>query len=350
VSAALRPLSRLYGIGTAVRGEAYRRGWLRRQRLGRPVVSVGNLTAGGTGKTPLVRWLGERLSKQGLRPAILTRGYRRQNGPDAILIPPKPDRAPEPCDVGDEAAWLARALPDVAIGVSADRFRIGQIITESFPVDVFVLDDGFQHLTLARDVDIVTLDATRRVSDREILPAGLQREPCSALARAHLVVITRTELADPLRLETLVRRIHAGVPIVRACTAPDHLIELPAGNAFPLETYRDRPIHAFCGLGNPEAFFRDLRLWGFNVIRESVFPDHHLYRNLRFARGGPAAALLTTEKDAMNLASVNWAEAGVPVAACAMRLEIADGAAVDELVLSHLGHLARRVQNGENGP
>ena len=333
-------LGRLYGMGARARTSAYRQGWLRQRRLGRPVISVGNLSAGGTGKTPLVRWIVDRLRGRGLRPAILIRGYRRRRGPDAIVIPPKPDRAPEPREVGDEAAWLARVFPDIPIGVSADRYHTGRLIEENYAVDVFVLDDGFQHLALARDLDVVALDATRGISDREMLPAGLQREPCSALARAGVVVLTRTELADATRLEDSVRRNNPGAQIVRARTRLDHLLDLTTGETLPPDAFAGRPVHAFCGIGNPEAFFRDLRLWGFDVIRESVFPDHYVYRNLSFARAtrtsdtGSVAALVTTEKDVMNLAGVSLADAGAPVVAGAVRLSLDGEPVFDEILFS----------------
>ena len=327
MSTVLRPLGRLYGMGAAMRRAAYRRGWLRSRRLGRPVISVGNLTAGGTGKTPLVRWIVERLQAEGLRPAILTRGYRRQEGPDAIVVPPKPGRAPEPREVGDEAAWLARDLCEVPIGISADRYTAGRLLEENYPVDVFVLDDGFQHLALGRDLDVVALDATRQISDDGMLPAGLQREPCAALARAGVVVITRAELGDTAPLEALARQARPGIPVARARTRLEHLRDLTSGGVIDPAEWSGRPVHAFCGIGNPEAFFRDLRAWGFDVVRESVFPDHFVYRDLKFAQSGEgAAALLTTEKDGMNLAGVNLAEAGVTVLACVTRLEIEDEA------------------------
>jgi tetraacyldisaccharide 4'-kinase len=336
----LSPLGRLYGLGAVARRTAYERGSLRQRRLGRPVLSVGNLTTGGTGKTPLVCWLCERLQGSGVRPAILTRGYRRRRGADAVVIPPNPGRRPEPREVGDEAAWLGRVLPEVPIGVSADRFRTGRLIEENFPVDVFVLDDGFQHLALARELDVVTLDATRPISDDAILPAGLQREPCSALARAGLVVITRTELGDAAPIKAAVRRINPGVTLVRARTRLDHLVDVTSGASQSVEAWVGRPVHAFCGIGNPEAFFRDLRLWGFDVVRESVFPDHHAYRDLRFARGGHVAALVTTEKDAVNLEGLDLTEAGAPMLVCRTRLELSDQAAFDAIVFARLGPVA----------
>jgi tetraacyldisaccharide 4'-kinase len=335
VSSALGLLGRLYGMGATARAAAYRAGWIQRRKLPRPVVSVGNLTAGGTGKTPLVRCTIDRVLQRGLRPAILIRGYRRERGPDAIVIPPKPGRAPEPREVGDEAAWLARTFPEVPIGVSAERFRTGELIAANYPVDVFVLDDGFQHLALSRELDVVALDATRQISDLELLPAGPQREPCAALARAGIVVMTRTELADPATLEAKVREINSSAPLVRARTRLDHLVAR-GGAAVAPDEFIGRPVHAFCGIGNPDAFFRDLQLWGFDVVRESVFPDHHLYRDLSFTRGGSAAALVTTEKDLMNLAGLDLAGIAVPVLACATRFELTDAAVFDRVLFGCL--------------
>lgn len=328
-----RWFGRLYGTGSRMRAGAYQRGWLRRRRLPRPVISIGNLTVGGTGKTPLVRWTAERLSQHGFRPAILIRGYGRQRGPDAIVIPPKDRRAPEPREVGDEAAWLARVLPQVPIGISADRFHTGQMIAEHYPVDVFLLDDGFQHWPLARDLDVVALDAMRGISDNDILPAGLQREPASALARADVVVITRAELLNRGRLQEfrdLVRSVSPEAALMEAHNRLECLRDLVSGADVPAETYVGQPVHAFCGIGNPDAFFRDLRLWGFDVVRESVFPDHHVYRDIRFTRTGGVAAFVTTEKDAMNLAGISLSAAGAPVLACATRLEIESADLLDE--------------------
>ncbi len=335
-----RFLGRLYGAGSEARAAAYQRGWLRRRRLSHPVISIGNLTAGGTGKTPLVRWTAERLSQLGFHVAILIRGYRRDRGPDAVVIPPKDGRAPEPREVGDEAAWLAQALPQVPIGVSADRFHTGEMIAENYPVDAFVLDDGFQHWPLDRDLDVVALDAMRGISDNDILPAGLQREPVSSLARADVVVITRAELVDDARLEEfcgLVRSVSPEVTILEARNRLESLRDLVSGSEVPAETFAGQAVHGFCGIGNPDAFFRDLRLWGFDVVRESVFPDHHLYRDINFARAGGVAAFVTTEKDAMNLTGVSLSAARAPVLACVTRMEIEAQELLDEKLKLLLG-------------
>jgi tetraacyldisaccharide 4'-kinase len=191
---------------------------------------------------------------------------------------------------------------------------------------------------LARDLDVVALDATRRIADGEILPSGLQREPCSALARADVAVVTRTELADPGPVEERLRHLNARIRVCRARTQLHRLLDVGQGAVVPQDALLGRPVHAFCGIGNPEAFFRDLRLWGFNVVSESVFPDHYVYRDLRFAARREVAALLTTEKDAMNLSGVQIGQAGAPVIACAVRLDLQkEGEMIlEEMLLSKL--------------
>ena len=202
----LQPLAGIFRVGVALRHVAYTMGWLKTQHLSRPVVSVGNLTVGGTGKTPLVASIAGILLRHGLKPSILTRGYGRENEQDLIVIEPGTARPPEAREIGDEPALLARMLPDVPIVLCADRFRGGQAAEECFQVDAHILDDGFQHLALARDLDLVALDATQPISNWRLLPAGRQREPLSALRRAQIVVITRSDSADPKPLEALVKK------------------------------------------------------------------------------------------------------------------------------------------------
>src|SRR5579863_9300720 len=252
------PLAAGFRIGVALRTAAYKRGWLATRRLNRPVVSVGNLSVGGTGKTPFVAFLAERLTARSLKPGILTRGYGRRSSAALIAIDPGAGRAPDPREVGDEPALLARKLPEVPIVVGADRYRAGLMAEDKFKVDVHVLDDGFQHFALARDVDIVLLDATQKLSDRELLPAGRLREPLSALKRAHIVIITRTELARPELLEEQVRQINPEVKIFRCATKLLALRDVASGELVSLSAIRDMPVHVVCGIGNPTAFFANL--------------------------------------------------------------------------------------------
>jgi len=342
----LEPVAVGFRLGVAVRSFAYREGWLRARRLARPVVSVGNLTLGGTGKTPLVALVARTLAKMGLKPAILTRGYRRRGEADLVALEPRAagkERTVDPRSVGDEPALLARLLLDVPIVVSSDRYRAGSLAEDRWHVGAHILDDGFQHLALARDVDMVVLDATRQLSDWALLPAGRQREPCSALARADLVVLTRTELADPLPLENRARQMNPRARIFHASTKLDGFVDVATGKRHApavLKSTFGHTFWAFCGIGNPGAFFAGLRAWGFTVVGETAFRDHHVYRGAELldletrARRAGAAGLLTTEKDAMNLPS--GAAPRLPIFACVIQLELRDREAFEQELATRL--------------
>ncbi len=341
----LQPLALGWRLGVALRLQAYRRGWLKTRRLARPVVSVGNLTVGGTGKTPFVAWLTERLQRRGLRPVVLTRGYKRRSRDKVIAIDAS-DRAPDPREVGDEPAWLARSLPQVPIVVGADRYAAGRLAEQRFAVDVHILDDGFQHLSLARDVDLLLLDVTQEFSEGALVPAGRLREPRSALRRAHAVVLTRVDQADPKSLEEQVRRINPRADVFHATTELCALRDLGSDRQVPLEALRGAPVMSFCGIGNPRAFFADLKRWGYTVAGQSVFSDHHVYTisdvaSLQArARQCGAKALMTTEKDSLNLPSNLTAQAGpegaAPVFACVIRTEVHQSERLEDWVVARL--------------
>lgn len=328
-------------MGVALRTAAYRRGWLATLRLNRPVVSVGNLSVGGTGKTPFVAYLAEFLMKQGWKPGILTRGYGRRKGAKLVVIEPGGERARDPHEVGDEPALLARKLPDVPIVVCADRYRAGILAEQKFGVNVHILDDGFQHLALARAVDIVLLDATQELSDRGLLPAGRLRELPAALKRAHLVALTRTELADGKSMEDQIQQINPRAGVFRCVTKLRGLVNISSGTSESADSAQAHPAYAFCGLGNPSAFFADLKKWGFSVRDQNSFPDHHVYRHSELtrlyeqARKAGAKVLLTTEKDALNLPSP--CETEIPVLACVIQTEILEADAFEEALFERLG-------------
>jgi tetraacyldisaccharide 4'-kinase len=340
VNPLLTPLAIGFRLGVTLRATAYRRGWCKTHRLNRPVVSVGNLTVGGAGKTPLVRSIAERLLNRGWNPSILTRGYGRGRGAEMVVLKPGPERRVDAREVGDEPALLAKALPEVPIVICTDRYRAGRLAEEHFAVDVHLLDDGFQHWTLARDVDIVALDVTQELSDWALLPAGRLREPCSALERAHLVVLTRTELGDARTLEDRVRRINPRARVFLSTTALRGFVDAQSGGPFPVQDLRGKPLCAFCGIGNPGAFFAGVRQWGFSAVAEEVFPDHHVYspsdllRLATRAREAGAAALLTTEKDVANFPP-GWS-CEIPVAACVIEMEIRDVEAFEDALLGRL--------------
>ncbi len=341
----LSSLAVIYGRASSARSAAYQRGWLKRRHLNRPVVSIGNLTVGGTGKTPLVAFVARLLLKRGFKPSILTRGYRRNRGPSLVVLEPSSSRSPDPREVGDEPALLATSLPEVPIAVCADRYRGGLVAEERFQVNVHLLDDGFQHLTLARDVDIVALDVTQELSDRALLPAGRQREPVGALRRAHLVVLTRVELGNAERLEQVVRVRHPDAPPFHGRTRLRALRNFSSGQEVLPETLEDRPVCAFCGVGNPRAFFRNLRQWGFHIVGEYAFPDHHVYSErdvaslVLSAREAGALTLITTEKDFVNLPA-GW-RTDLNAYACIIETEIEEQEAFEQELIARLATLLK---------
>jgi tetraacyldisaccharide 4'-kinase len=283
----LWPLAQLYGFFVRAKAALYASGFLRQRRLKGKVLSVGNLTTGGTGKTPMVLRLAERFAAKGKSVAILSRGYRGSQGGS------------------DEVNLLRRRLGTrVRFGIGADRFEQGSALERDAPVDLFLLDDGFQHLRLARDVDIVMLDGSRRLKDEWLLPAGRLREPVAACSRADLFVVTRQFEKPPLEAGDL-----RGRPIFRAQTRLRGFRRWNGGDdgISSLGQLGPGPFFAFCGIGNPEGFAEDLKRWGVSVSGTRAFSDHHRYSQGDIDAIEQAAAaegslrLITTEKDEQNL-------------------------------------------------
>jgi tetraacyldisaccharide 4'-kinase len=285
----LWPASQLYGAVVSTRTALYAGGFFKRKRLKSPVISVGNLTVGGTGKTPLVIWLANRLLQQGKRVAILSRGYRGTAG------------------TSDEIELMKSRLQNrVTFGVGKNRFAEGTRIESREPVDVFLLDDGFQHLQLARDLDIVLMDASRPLAPT-LLPSGPMREKASALSRAGVIVFTRTKNA--FGANEAIQRL-SNLPVFAASTTLLGFRLLNTQDALrAASALTDGTFFAFCGIGNPEAFLRDLKRWGIEPAGHMFFADHHRY-TLEDARAieksaqrAGAKTLVTTEKDSFNLSA-----------------------------------------------
>ena len=295
----LWPLSLVYGQLMRLRVALYERGLLKQKRLNRPVISVGNLTVGGTGKTPMVIWLAERLLAQGLRVGILSRGYKGSGG------------------TSDEIELMKLRLNNrVAFGVGPDRFEQGRRIEAS--ADVFLLDDGFQHRQLSRDVDILLIDAARSLGKEVMLPTGRLREPVSAMSRADFLLFTRTETV-PGTMEAITKLQQ--YPVFSAATQLVGFRLLGERIQFvPADEIDAGPFYAFCGIGNPRAFFLNLQNWGIAVAGKCEFGDHHRYdeRDVRelvaAARRMGARALVTTEKDEQNLSGEKFEDLPVYVA------------------------------------
>jgi tetraacyldisaccharide 4'-kinase len=287
-AALLQPLGWLYALAAAARRGAYARGWARPQRVGAPVVVVGNLTVGGTGKTPLVIWLAAQLGAAQLTVGIVSRGYGRR-GTGLRTVQADSDWR----EVGDEPVILARRTGCVTV-VAADRVRAARTLVAR-GVDVIVADDGLQHLPLARDCQIVVVDGARGFGNGRLLPAGPLREPLARLAAADLVVLN----GPPEHASLAAAGLPAGVLSMRL--TPDEARRVD-GRAAPcaLGAFRGRRVHAVAGIGNPQRFFTELRAQGVEVI-EHAFPDHHPLSaaELRF---GDDLPVLMTEKDAVKCA------------------------------------------------
>jgi tetraacyldisaccharide 4'-kinase len=313
---ALAPLSVLYGAATRVRLALYGAGVLAVQRVAAPVISVGNITTGGTGKTPLVEWLARAVARDGRRVCVLTRGYGREDVRQRIVVSDGQNVCADVRASGDEPLLLAENLRGLAAVVAdADRVAAARWALRELGSEVFLLDDGFQHLRLARDLNIVTIDATTPWGGGHLLPRGRLREPRTGLVRADCIVLTRAEHAHDLAsLRAEIEQLSGGCPIFVARTRTKHLHPLDAPNAgatMALDSL-PQPLLAFCAVGNPPAFFAHLRAAGYQLQHTRAFADHHNYTQtdvaalVNAATQSGARALVTTAKDAVKLRAFNF--------------------------------------------
>ena len=315
VTLALTPLGSLYGAAMKARHALYHSGRWRVHELGVPVISVGNLTTGGTGKTPLVEWIARELAQTGQRVCILTRGYGRRRAGARVVVSDGNEILSAAARAGDEPLLLAERLKGLAAVIcDADRVSAARWAVENFQSDVFVLDDGFQHLRVARNLNILTIDATNPWGNGKLLPAGILRESPAELARADCIVITRAD--DSNSTEELRREIATqskGRPIFCSRMSLSGLRAIQFGQ--PLITAEEisaSRIAAFCGLGNPESFFSLLRRGGYQLAHTQIFRDHHRYTQTDIDRvvhdsvERGAKTLLTTAKDEVKLRSLKF--------------------------------------------
>jgi len=307
VRALLRATSWLYRLAVLGRLALYRVGLLGRTRLSVPVISVGNLTTGGTGKTPLVILLAEELKGRGVRVAVVTRGYRAKWA-GRILVVSDGDavQAGYP-EAGDEALLLARKLPGVPVLMARNRAAGGREAIRRFGAQAILLDDGFQHLRVERDLNIVLLDRANPLGYGYLLPRGLLREPLGALRRADLVVVTGTRAPeDSWRLPLRLREVRSS-PLLHAVYTPTVLTEVKTGEAVTEAGLRDQAVVAFSGIANPLGFERTLRSLGIIPKDHLRYPDHYPYDAsdlgtiARCMAEAGATVAVTTDKDAVRL-------------------------------------------------
>ena len=342
----LQTLSSVYGVAASWRRRWYAGDPSRRQRLARPVISVGNLRVGGSGKTPIVDYIARLLRDNGHRPVVLTRGYARRDASDGVTV--VSDGHTVVADLaraGDEPLMLARALAGVPVLVGANRYLSGLLAERRFGATVHVLDDGFQHLELARDVDLVLVDEID-LTDRP-MPAGHLREPLAnaSVADAALVNAGYTTAAErigrALGLSTVFR-------VTRALCAPRVIatgdsVVVPSGAR----------VFAVAGIARPERFLSDLAAVGWQVVGTAMFRDHYRFRQrdvdriVAAAASASASIVLTTEKDAVRLAACDLGSSPIASVPLAVGVEPADE--FRDWLLERVGpaHLARRMLHQE---
>ncbi len=315
------PLNRLYETAINARNALYEKGVFKAHSLGAFTVSIGNITVGGTGKTPLVAYVAEVLAESGEKVCILTRGYGRENPRKRVLVSDGEKITADVKKTGDEPFELAQKLLKKAIVVAdANRAAAGIWARENFGITAFVLDDAFQHRRVERDLDIVLLDATNPFGNEKTLPTGILREPLNNLKRAEAIIITRANLAKDIpNIRSQISKYNPHCPIFVSENKISALIEL---KDFHTEKTLNSPsttndgqratnkFLAFCALGNPNNFFEQLRLENFNIVSAQKFSDHHFYTQndienlVAKAKQTGAEILLTTAKDAVKLVNL----------------------------------------------
>jgi tetraacyldisaccharide 4'-kinase len=323
----LAPLGALYSAMMRARLALYRRGALPIHKINSPVISVGNITTGGTGKTPIVEWVARAAAREKARACVLTRGYGRADAGKRVLVSDGERISADAREGGDEPRLLAEMLQGVAAVISdADRVAAARWAEENLKSDLFILDDGFQHLRIARDLDLVAVDATNPWGGGRLLPGGRLREPPSGLARADCIILTRAEQSQDIdSLHKQAERYSNGRPVLLSSTRTKAIRpldetmitsavpDLASHHSSPITHHSlPQPIAAFCAIGNPASFFAHLRNDGHTLSYTRAFTDHHVYEQsdidtiVAEAKRQGARALLTTAKDAVKLRSLRF--------------------------------------------
>lgn len=314
-----------------------RRKSARRRRARAPVVSVGNLTAGGSGKTPVAIHVAKLLQARGERVAVLSRGYGRKGAARSLWVSDGA-RVLEGVEAsGDEPQLVARCCPSAAVLVGPDRAALAEEAVERFGATALVLDDGLQHATLARELDLIVLDASNPFGNGRLLPRGPLREGKAGLRRAGLVVLSKVDQAAPEEVEALSAEVASltAAPQVRACYRVADVLD-GAGASLGAEWLSGRAVMLLAGLARPQSFRRTLVASGARVAAETLFADHHFFTGAelasaaRAARAAGAEALALTEKDAVRIAP---GAAPMPLAVVRVELELRSGAGALERAL-----------------
>ncbi len=332
--------AKLYELAVSARIAAYERGFLKTYRLNAPVISVGNLTVGGTGKTPCVAFIARALRDAGHRVAILSRGYKRETR-GRVEVSTENEILCSPREAGDEPYLLAQSCPGVRVVVDEDRYAAGQWLEGQAPVSVFLLDDAFQHLRLARDLNLLLVDATEALAKAKMLPFGRLREPLAGLRRADAVICTRSDQPfdrAPL-VETIENYARPNTPVCFAHHEMTGLRLLGGQQIVSLAEFAPKRVVAVSGIAKPDRFNQDLQRAGMQIVLRQDFEDHHRYtaeeftRIRRDAQSAKAEAIIVTEKDAANLSTETIRQSLLPIYAAQIEFRCSEDAQLKKMLL-----------------
>jgi len=321
----LKTVSLFYGLVQRLRVWCYKSRILPTRCLGVPVISVGNLTLGGTGKTPTVVFIAELLKENGYHPAVLSRGYGGESTLGLNVVSDGREVLLPPEEAGDEPVMMARRLDGIPVLTGKSRYITGRFAIDNLGADILILDDGFQHLPLHRDLNILLCDHKNPFGNGCIFPAGELREPLGEIERADVICITRWrgEAGGDLN-----GRNPRNVPVVATVLKPESLVNPQSGEVRELEYLRGHKVAVFCGIGNPGDFQRSLETLGAELVGRYAFPDHYAYRGEDLqeietrAREAGAEMLVTTEKDAVKFKDGVF---GMPCYVLRVGLDIVEG-------------------------
>ena len=307
---------------TILRYQYYQRGCFSSRKLSIPVISVGNLTVGGTGKTPTTLYLARLLQSQGKRVVVLSRGYKGSASQKVNVVSDGEQVLLSPDEAGDEPFLLAEKLSGVPVLTGKDRGLLGDYAQREFAAEVVILDDGFQHLKLQRNLDIVLLDGQNPLGNGFLLPRGPLREPPEQLKRAHLFLVTQLDIKkDGAAIKQLIRLNNRSAPIFFANYVPVTLEWLQKGGRLPLEHLRGKKVVALAGVARPESFLRLLTQLGAQVVSTLFYPDHHRYQPQDLNKGEKNSVIVTTEKDAVKLRPLSLPEREIVVLGIELKIE-----------------------------
>ena len=338
----LHAVSLLYLLIINVRNWLYDHRIFQEVKLPCPVISIGNITVGGTGKTPCVIWLARMLQRHGFKPAVLSRGYGSKNSRPVNIVSDGDNILLPGITAGDEPFLIARSLKNIPVITGPQRILTGQTAIDNFGVDVLICDDAFQHRQIFRDINLVLLDNRAPFGNGHMLPEGNLREPITALRRAHAFILTRSNEAT----ETISKIDQVkNIPVFKSCHRPIDIVKGDYQSKLPLTDLQGKKVCAFAGIAQPDSFKKAILATGAQIISFDIFPDHHRYSQKELEKirhifmENNANYLITTEKDGMRLQ--NFPEFLNEIYLLRIELEIIpDSGSLETFILGILGEQA----------